>query len=840
MGQVDTLEGRSQEGGASGQNRPSGRRMLRKGLLVFGLVLVAVGAVPAYRRVAFARHFALGRQHLVKNEFGAAIADLETAQQWQPKRADAAYFLAVAYRRSGKLDRVDPQLRKAEQYGWSKEDVQRQRLLLKAQVGGFNEVETELRNLFNRQLDDEAALEVYEALAHGYWANHRINDAVRCLDFWIKWRPRDVEPRLMRAEAYSDFNDPVSAEKEYREVLKHHPGDARALLLLGQLLLEQGRVEAAAAAYKKCPTSGKDAAEVLLGLAECEYRSGNAEKAEQLLKKVNADKMAPERQAHVLKLQADILRFSKQPQQAIELLRRAIELWPHDSGLHQSLGMSYSATGDKKKAEEHLEIGRQITARADRFNTLQRQVVAHPNNADLRGEIGEILKQQGLEKDATTWWRSALRIDPRHQISHEGLAAFYAREGERGLAKRHREAAEAAGMATFQRAWSALQAGDVATVTNLVRALERRPELVSHARLLTAGLLLKERKFSEAFAQLQGPLNDRALRRRAALLGGEALMGMGQPLQAEPLFMEAVRENPNSLTANRWLSVIYYDLGAVDQARFFLTRVAELDPSDYRPDRLLGLMNKDYEVYDDAVKHYKRSLARNPTQRPREEVLLELVECQIRLRDYQGALSSLELAAPSIDRNVFRAECLYNTGKQAEALKLLDDALSQKPDHLQALLIRGDAALVEKDSAKAIACLKKAAELNPYEFSARFKYAQALSLAGDEQAAASERTKAEELKQTRQLFAQLHERAFAEPFNAAIRRELAEVAKKMGREDLAPVWINAAVSIEKAEAAGLLPAGEETGPAGGAPSGPSPSNPAPANTPGAAAPRQDS
>ena len=68
-------------------------------------------------------------------------------------------------------------------------------LLLKAQVGRFNEVEAELKQLFQTELDDHAALEVYEALAYGYWGNHQVKDAMQCLDYWIKWRPHDADAR---------------------------------------------------------------------------------------------------------------------------------------------------------------------------------------------------------------------------------------------------------------------------------------------------------------------------------------------------------------------------------------------------------------------------------------------------------------------------------------------------------------------------------------------------------------------------------------------------------------------------------------------------------------------
>src|SRR5690606_20702457 len=84
--------------------------------------------------------------------------------------------------------------------------------------------------------------------------------------------------------------------------------------------------------------------------------------------------------------------------------------------------------------------------------------------------------------------------------------------------------------------------------------------------------------------------------------------------------------------------------------------------------------------------------------------------------------------------------------------------------------------------------------------------------AGEDAAAAAERAKSDELKEIRQRFAKLHEKAFAEPYNAAVRRELAATALQMGRQDLAQVWQAAAAAIEdvtgEKPAAGKKPADE--------------------------------
>ena len=175
------------------------------------------------------------------------------------------------------------------------------------------------------------------------------------------------------------------------------------------------------------------------------------------------------------------------------------------------------------------------------------------------------------------------------------------------------------------------QAGDLETAKKLA-ALEKYPALAPQVRLLNASFLCKEGKHEEAKPLIERELRDAAMRPLALVVAGESLFGQGKFLAAEPLFQEVLRSNPQSVDAHRWLSIIYYDLGAIDYANFHLRQLAELDPQDYRACRLLGLINKDFEVFDEAVRQYRESLRRSPDQPPRQEVLGELAECLVQCR----------------------------------------------------------------------------------------------------------------------------------------------------------------------------------------------------------------
>ncbi|MFO0904457.1 MAG: tetratricopeptide repeat protein [Pirellulales bacterium] len=773
--------------------RPS---RLRKVLLAVGLLFIVVMAWPAFRRSQAAYYIAQAREEMTKSEFTKALDAIGKAERAAPQSAEVQFLQAVLHRRTGQLNLVDAELRRAEQLGWPKADIDRQQLLLSAQVGRVDEVEDDLRGMLAAEdLDDLTALQVYEALSHGFWMNHRINDTLQVLEFWIKWRPQDVEPRLLRADVYNEFSDPVSAEREYTQILEFAPNHLLAREMLGKLLLSRGQVEAATEHFKFCVANGGETENVKSGLAECEFRSGRADEAAEWIQKIDFTGMDVERKAKIWKLQADIQRFQGDNKAASETLEKAIAIWPHDSGILQSLGQCYAALGEREKAEKHLERSKVITKRAEQYFELKRTVVRRPNDADLRFQIGSILVEQELPEEAANWWRSAVRCDWSHQPSHEALADYYQRLGREELESRFRISARAAIGATFQRAWLAVSRTDLERARELDKLLEKYPEVAPQHELLQTAFLVKAGKYDEAQPRLAKLLPSPVLRSFALTLEAEMLIAKGQVRDAEARLKEALQLDPNNLHAHRTMAVIYYDLGAIEQCESHLLQVAAGDPNDYRALRLLGLMSKDFENYADAVPRYQECLLRNPPKEVREEVIMEAADCLMRQRSYDEALAALDDATPSPERETARAECLYNQGKAAEAVKMLDEVLAEKPDLFTALALRGDASLVAGKVDEAAGFLKRAIEAQPFDHTTHFKLAQAYARGGKDELSEASRKRSEELKELRKQFAKLHEDAAAKPYDVEVRRQLAKTAELLGRPDLAVVWTKAADAL---------------------------------------------
>jgi tetratricopeptide (TPR) repeat protein len=348
----------------------------------------------------------------------------------------------------------------------------------------------------------------------------------------------------------------------------------------------------------------------------------------------------------------------------------------------------------------------------------------------------------------------------------------------------------------FQRALAALEARQLDAVQRELGNMDGAAEFEPHRRFLRGALLARAGKPYAALDELGHAVNHPELRLRTLTLSAQTLYDVGRYLDAVGLLLQAVEQDPEAVGAHRLLASAYYDLGLTDNAMVHLGRIAELEPADPRPHRLMGLMHKDFENYRAAVASYGESLRRGLGPPERQTALLELAECQLKLRQADAALETLAQCRPSADRWAAEAECHHAAGRPDEAKRLVEQALGESPAHLAALLLKGTFALEAGKAAAAAEVLRRAVIAFPKDYTARFKLAQALRRAGDEQAAAEQAKTAEEIRALRREFSDLHQKAAREPGNVAARCRLGTLARQLDRPDLARVWFRAALAID--------------------------------------------
>ena len=234
----------------------------------------------------------------------------------------------------------------------------------------------------------------------------------------------------------------------------------------------------------------------------------------------------------------------------------------------------------------------------------------------------------------------------------------------------------------------------------------------------------------------------------------------------------------------------------MDRAIVHLNIVSHLAPTDPRPDRLMGLMNRDYERPESAVPHYKESLKRAPKQRDADEVRLEMAECQIKLREFAEALETLEKCVETTRKKVLSARCLLNLGSLDEARIVANKMLTGDSSRVDVLQINAEIALADGSMKVAAELLQRATEVDPYNHGIRTQYAQVLGRLGQTENAKQQTERAEQLQGLWQRFSDLQIDAINRATDAPVRYEIGSLAKQLGKPELAISWFKAALAID--------------------------------------------
>jgi len=237
-------------------------------------------------------------------------------------------------------------------------------------------------------------------------------------------------------------------------------------------------------------------------------------------------------------------------------------------------------------------------------------------------------------------------------------------------------------------------------------------------------------------------------------------------------------------------------VGAMDNAIRHLQAVSRLSPEDHRPDRLMGLINRDYERPEVAIPHYLESLRRASNQPEAEKVRLELAECYIKQREFEAALKQLELCDDSPRKKTLTARCLMNAGELDKARELAGEALDEQPDELDVLQLNADIALVDGETERAAEWLRQGVQVDPYDHGARTQLAQVLGRMGLVNESKQHSRRAEELQELWARFSDLQIDAINRMTDAQVRYEIGTLARQLGKPELAVVWFRAALAIE--------------------------------------------
>ena len=347
----------------------------------------------------------------------------------------------------------------------------------------------------------------------------------------------------------------------------------------------------------------------------------------------------------------------------------------------------------------------------------------------------------------------------------------------------------------LERGLEALRAGD------FPRAADHADRLAAaghddHSALLRGEALFAAGDPARALAQFNRVKAEGAFHVRAAERAGRCLLALGELAEAERLFRFVLGAGPDHADALRGLAAVSYDMGRLAEAGELLTRVAELDPTDARPHRLIGLIHRDLSNDEKAVAAYREALRRAPPPEVAGPVRAELGEVLVRRAEYAAALDALEGAADTPEALAARAEALRALGRGAEAVPLLDARLARDP---AAVLFRARGQLHDeaKQPADAARCYERAAELDRSDHRTQYLLSQAYAALGRKDDAARAAARLAEIQKDLDALSALSIEAMNKQRDAGVRLKLAEACDRLGKVQLAAMWRKAAAACPK-------------------------------------------
>jgi tetratricopeptide (TPR) repeat protein len=348
----------------------------------------------------------------------------------------------------------------------------------------------------------------------------------------------------------------------------------------------------------------------------------------------------------------------------------------------------------------------------------------------------------------------------------------------------------------FRAAVQALPQNDLDRIRAAAEAIQGLDEYRPHWHLLSGMILLREGRLIDSIIEFGHSREHPDTKVLAYTLSGEALYKSQQFRDAVKILGMAVQMDPAQADAHRWLAATYYDIGAMDDALDHLNAVAHLAPDDPRPDRLRGLIFKDFEQYTKAIDAYRASLKRGMDQADIHTILLELAECEVRQQQHKEAMKTLDTCPRSAQRLWLQAECFRAQGDRAAAVSAVDEAIEMEPEHLDALQLKGKLSLEAGDAESAVDTLTAAVKFHPKQWRPRYTLAMAYQRLGQTDKSAEQLKVMEELRELRDRFTKLHAQAIENSANADLRYQLGLVALQLDEPLIAAGWFDATIAMD--------------------------------------------
>jgi putative PEP-CTERM system TPR-repeat lipoprotein len=713
------------------------------------LALVLAVSICACRGDDPAALMASAKHYMQQREFGASIIQLKNLLQKNPDNVEARFLLGVAWLEQDDAAAAQVQLDKAVQLGFSSDELQ---VALARAALARGQADKLLERFGSRALSaPKAQAELRALVGTAHLARGQTEDAARAFDDALRLDPSNVTAHLGTARLAAGAQDLSGAVAHVERALAAAPASVPALLLKGDLLATQSRLDAAEAAYRAAVDAAPSRLAPRLSLIMHLLNVGLPEKA---AAEVAAMEATAPRDPRMLYAKALVLvrqqNFSAAKHAVLQVLKAAPEHVPSltlagiaalntgalaeaESHLRKAVFNEPQALGAKRLlATTHLRMGKTDVALSEVHDLLQ--VSQDPGTLALAGEA---YLASGNPAAAARHYEQAKALAPKDTSvrTRLGLVRFAAGEPERAISEL--EAASDDDAKDYQ--------ADLALIANYLRkreadkalaavqALERKqPENPLTYNLKGAALILKKdltgarANFERALglqltympavnnlARLDLRENNRdAARRRyqdfldrdpynePALIGLAAVLRTtgADALEIEKLLQQAVAGNPASVSAHSALINFYMRSGNFNAALGAAQSAQAALPGEPRMLQAVGMTQLATGQTRQALANLTR-LAEMQHGAPEPQVLL--AKAHMAAKQPDDAIKALRAALalrPDLDAAQREIAAIYvATGRHEDALREAKAVQARRPQNALGYVLEAELYLAQKN-----------------------------------------------------------------------------------------------------------------------------------------------
>lgn len=573
---------------------------------------------------------------------------------------------------------------------------------------------------------------LYVNLGYDYLLNGQLEESEQAFKYVLSQDPRNVEAYAGLGRIHALSGDLPGAFVYYDWALKIDPKNIPTLSYLIDLRMQEknyAAVKMLAAQVLEIDPKETWAKEILQRAQngplydEIQTLENEGKTQEAIAHLRDLIRIAPESEDGYLGI-GRIYSKQKRYQEAAEIYLKGLQLNPQSSQLRINLGLVYIEQKKFKEAEMEL----------------QQAIAKDPGNADAIAALGRIIFLNGDPKRAKEAFTTALEINPKNQLALSYLASLYMKE--RNFAKAEELFKQI--LATNSQASWAKQA--ITTAENgplLQQAAEYESQKMFPAAekiyqnlivanpnepdyyLLLGKLFVQTKKYAQGIEVYERALKKLPDSIELKLALSDALLKSAKRTEGEKWVREVLEQDPKNADALTELGLFYELEGNSDMAIVYYENALKEDPNNITALAYLSRLLIQNGSYAEAQKVYKRIHALQPSAEWVKSAMRDAkyarlfveINKSFKAEDFKAAevlWEQLLREEPNVPDYYLKFGLFYHQSKQIQkAIDTYKKGISLDPTSTDLYAALGLAYISAKDFNKAHAAFKKSLKNDP-------------------------------------------------------------------------------------------------------------------------------